>query len=235
MTRSAAIFQHVSFEDLGSFEHVLLDHGFQLTTYQLGVDDLARARVQEPDLLIVLGGPISVNDARRFPFLNEEQAVFSARLLADAPCIGICLGAQLMSLALGGQVLPMLHKEIGWTPLSLSHALASDDPLRAFDATTDVLHWHGEQFTIPEGAVPLASTPICANQAFAWRNNGLALQFHPEVTARGLERWYIGHVEELSAAGCDIVKLRAESRERTNALRERAQLFLDRWLRRRGL
>lgn len=235
MTRHAAVLQHVSFEDLGSFEHVLLDHGFQLTTFQLGADDLARARVQEPDLLIVLGGPISVNDAQRFPFLSEERSLVGARLQADAPCIGICLGAQLMALALGGQVKPMPHEEIGWGPITLRRALPSDDPLRAFDETLDILHWHSEQFTIPEGAVALASTPQCANQAFAWRNNGLALQFHPEVTARGLERWYIGHVAQLSASGVDIPALRAASRERTNALRERAQLFLDRWLMRRGL
>jgi GMP synthase (glutamine-hydrolysing) len=231
----AAVFQHVAFEDLGSFEQVLIDHGFQIDTFQLGVDDLARAYADDPALLIVLGGPISVNDGERFPFLAQERAIVRARLLQDTPCIGICLGAQLMALALGAGVGPMPSKEIGWSKISLSDAVAANDPLRILGEDTPVLHWHGEEFSIPEGAVLLASSAACTNQAFAWKRNGLALQFHPEVSARGLERWYIGHVAELSSAGCDIPALRAAGRRQAEALRGRAQAFLHDWLTRRGL
>jgi GMP synthase (glutamine-hydrolysing) len=233
--RKAAVFQHVAFEDLGSFEQVLHDRGFQVDTFQLGADDLGRAYADDPELLFVLGGPISVNDSARFPFLAQELAIVRARMLQDTPCIGICLGAQLMALAMGGQVAPMGAKEIGWSKLMLSETLATSDPLRILGNDTPVLHWHGEEFTIPEGGVPLASTPACPNQAFAWKRNGLALQFHPEVTARGLERWYIGHVEELSAAGCDIPAMRSEGQRQTEMLRGRAQAFLHDWLSRRGL
>jgi GMP synthase (glutamine-hydrolysing) len=235
MKRQAAVFQHVAFEDLGSFEQVLLDHDFQIDTFQLGVDDLARAYGDDPELLIVLGGPISVNDSERSPFLAQERAIIRARLLQDTPCIGICLGAQLMALALGGSVTAMARKEIGWSRIALSDAVSVNDPLRILGDDTQVLHWHGEAFSVPEGAVPLASTTACAQQAFAWKRNGLALQFHPEVTARGLERWYIGHVEELSAAGADIPALRAKGRQQAEALRGRAQAFLHDWLLRRGL
>jgi GMP synthase (glutamine-hydrolysing) len=244
--RKAAVFQHVAFEDLGSFEQVLHDRGFQVDTFQLGADDLGRAYADDPELLVVLGGPISVNDGARFPFLAQELAIVRARMLQDTPCIGICLGAQLMALAMGGRVTPMRaaeargsareqNKEIGWHKLSLSEALAISDPLRILGNETAVLHWHGEEFTIPEGGVLLASTPACQNQAFAWKRNGLALQFHPEVTARGLERWYIGHVEELTAAGCDIPSMRSEGQRQTEMLRGRAQAFLHDWLSRRGL
>jgi GMP synthase (glutamine-hydrolysing) len=224
----------VAFEDLGSFEQVLQERGFQIDTFQLGVDDLGRAYAEDPDLLLVLGGPISVNDAARFPFLAQEQAIIRARLLCDAPCIGICLGAQLMALALGAPVTPMLDKEIGWSPIQLSDVVAGNDPLQLLGDTA-VLHWHGEQFAIPAGAVSLASTRACPHQAFAWKRNGLAVQFHPEVSARGLERWYIGHVAELSAGGCDIVALRNDSRRNAEALRVRAQAFLREWLAQRGL
>jgi GMP synthase (glutamine-hydrolysing) len=234
MARTAAVFQHLSFEDLGSFETVLLDRGYHINTYQLGADDVKQVQVDEPDLLVVLGGPISVNDVALFPFLRDEHAVLRARLALDAPCVGICLGAQLMSVALGGSVAPMARKEIGWSALSFSAELALDHPLRQL-ARLPVLHWHGEQFTIPAGATALASTDACPHQAFTWRKNGLALQFHPEVTARGLERWYIGHVAELSAAGCDIRALREEGELRARALRARAEVFFESWLSSCGL
>lgn len=234
MTKTAAIFQHLSFEDLGSFEGVLLDRGFHIVNYQLGVDDVNQVQVDRPELLIVLGGPISVNDVSWFPFLRDEHTVLRTRLAADAPCLGICLGAQLMSVALGGSVAPMRGKEIGWSTLRFSSELALEHPLRQL-TQVPVLHWHGEQFSIPAGATALASTDACPHQAFAWKQNGLALQFHPEVTARSLERWYIGHVGELSASGCDIRALREESEERAPLLRSRAESFFDRWLSGRGL
>jgi GMP synthase (glutamine-hydrolysing) len=233
--RRAAVFQHVAFEDLGSFEQVLHDRGFEIDTFQLGADDLGGAYARDPELLLIMGGPISVNDSARFPFLAQELAIVRARMLQDTPCIGVCLGAQLMALAMGGKVSPMRAKEIGWSKLTLSEALATSDPLRILGNDTAVLHWHGEQLTIPEGGVALASTAACANQAFAWKRNGLALQFHPEVTARGLERWYIGHVEELTGAGCDVPTLRSDGQRHAELLRARAQAFLHDWLSRRGL
>ena len=235
MKRRAAVFQHVAFEDLGSFEQVLHDRGFEVDCLQLGVDDLGRAYARDPELLLIMGGPISVNDGARFPFLAQELAIVRARMLQDTPCIGVCLGAQLMALAVGSTVTPMPAKEIGWSKLTMSEALAASDPLRILGDHTAVLHWHGEQFSIPSGAISRASTPSCPNQAFAWKRNGLALQFHPEVTTRGLERWYIGHVEELSAAGCDIPTLRSEGQRHAEVLRARAQAFLHDWLSRRGL
>jgi GMP synthase (glutamine-hydrolysing) len=151
-----------------------------------------------------------------------------SRLSLDLPCLGICLGAQLMSVALGGTVAPLPQKEIGWSPLSFDVA-AREHPLACLEGLP-VLHWHGEQYTLPECAHGLASTALCENQAFKFRQNGLALQFHPEVTASGLERWLIGHVGELMAAQTDINLLRRETLRYAPALRERAQVFFDRWL-----
>jgi len=228
MKRSAVVFQHLAFEDLGSLEDVLLDHGFRVRTLQLGVSELDRIAPEEPALLIVLGGPISVNDGASFPFLQHERAILRSRLSLDLPCLGICLGAQLMSVALGGTVTPMPQREIGWSPLQL-HGSAHDHALSPLEGLP-VLHWHGEQYTLPECAVSLASTAVCENQAFRFRQNGLALQFHPEVTASGLERWLIGHVGELMAANIDINALRRETLRYAPLLRERAQLLFDRWL-----
>lgn len=228
MKRTAIVFQHVAFEDLGSFEGVLRDHHYEIRMLQAGVDDLSRIAQEEAHLTIALGGPVSVNDEGTFRFLRREREILRARLALDLPCLGICLGAQLMAAALGARVSAMSQKEIGWSVLQLLRA-SVEHPLRALEGTP-VLHWHGEQFELPEGVRALASTPSCANQAFAWRHNGLALQFHPEVTARNLERWYIGHVVELAAAGIDIKKMREESLERAPVLRQRAQSFFDKWL-----
>lgn len=229
MKQSAVVLQHLAFEDLGSFEEVLRDHDFELRMLQLGVADLGQLVPEEPGLLIVLGGPISVNDTALFPFLQHELAILRSRMSRDLPCLGICLGAQLMSVALGGTVSAMPHKEIGWSPLQLSRA-GAEHALSAL-ACAPVLHWHGEQYTLPEGAVGLASTEVCLNQAFSFRQNGLALQFHPEVTSLGFERWLIGHVGELTAAKLDINTLRGEAQRYGPELRQRAQAFFDRWLR----
>jgi len=228
MKRHAIVFQHLCFEDLGSFQEVLQDHRYELRVLQLGVDDLGRIAQEEADLAIVLGGPISSNDEQSFAFLRREREILRSRLSLDLPCLGLCLGAQLMARALGASVGPMAQKEIGWSPLAL-HGPLRDNPLAPLDGAA-VLHWHGEEYGLPEGARALASTPQCAQQAFAWRKNGLALQFHPEVTTVGLERWYIGHAVELRAADVDVARLRRESAVQAPALKKRAQALFDAWL-----
>jgi GMP synthase (glutamine-hydrolysing) len=233
MTKTVTVLQHVAFEDLGSFERVLRQRGMRVETIQLDVDPLVEQSVLDAELVVVLGGPISVNDAKHFPFLHEERALLARRLQADAPTLGICLGAQLMSLALGGSVSAMGHKEIGFGPLSLHAEVAANHPLRKLG--DPVVHWHGEQFTVPEGATPLASTSLCANQAFSWQRHGLALQFHPEVTARGLNRWLIGHAGELEAARIDISALRADAARHGEALAARGCAFFEAWLAQCGL
>src|SRR5262249_30752243 len=128
------------------------------------------------------------------------------------PILGICLGSQLMAKALGARVYKGKRKEIGWSPLTLTDA-GKRSPLRALGARPSVLHWHGDTFDLPEDATLLASTPAYRNQAFAWKDHALALQFHPEVTAHGLERWFIGHATEIATTrGVDVPSLRRATR-----------------------
>lgn len=225
--QTATIIQHIPIEDLGSFEAILCARGVRLEHRLAGRDPIDARSVGDPDLLVVLGGPLSVNDTADFPFLREEVEILRARLQADRPCLGVCLGAQLISVALGGQVRPMPSKEIGWAPLELEPA---PNPLAPLASAPRVLHWHGEEFSLPRGAQPLASSPLCANQAFQWRERTLALQFHPEVTPEGLETWYIGHISELRAAGVAIGQLRADSAEFGPAARAAGRELFERWL-----
>ncbi|MES1196892.1 MAG: glutamine amidotransferase, partial [Steroidobacter sp.] len=151
---------------------------------------------------------------------------------AQRPTLGICLGAQLIAAALGAKVFPGTNgKEIGWSavfPPQDAPASAILKPL--FNPELKVLHWHGDTFEIPAGAQHLASSRQYANQAFAVENFALALQFHPEVQTRQLERWYIGHAAELSRAGISIQELRDAGLEYGHALEQVAKQLWTDWL-----
>ncbi|MCB1876276.1 MAG: gamma-glutamyl-gamma-aminobutyrate hydrolase family protein, partial [Chromatiales bacterium] len=145
-TLHAVVIRHLAFEDLGSFAPLLGSDPWNLSYLEAGVDDLSPAA--DADLLVVLGGPIGVNEEREYPFLSEELALLEKRLAADRPTLGICLGAQLIAKALGAQVYPGPAKEIGWSPLSLSSS-GADSCLAAVDGgLTPVLHWHGDTFDL---------------------------------------------------------------------------------------
>lgn len=204
-------FRHVAFETLGLLEPLLQARGHDVTYLEMGWDDPAAA--DNADLLVVLGGPIGAYEGMFYPFIAPELAAIERRLKAQRPTIGLCLGAQMMALALGAKVYPgPAGKEIGWGALSLA-ASASNHPLQHLaPGKTRVLHWHGDTFDLPPGATLLASSPLYAHQAYALGSFGLATQFHAEVTARDMERWLIGHACEIAATpGVDIPALRSDT------------------------
>ena len=219
------VIRHVSFEGIGTIADELAGRGLAF-----GYLDPPRQQVlgaADAQLLIVMGGPISVNDVDRFPYLADEIELIRYRIDNSLPTLGICLGAQLIARALGAAVAPMPGPEIGWKPLALSDAGGSS-PLRHL--ASPVLHWHGEMFELPPGCPSLASTPGCANQAFAVDHHALALQFHIEVGSQDLEHWLVGHVHELDHHGISVSKLREDTRRYcTTAVAEGRQL-LAAWL-----
>jgi len=221
---------HVAFEDLGSFEQILREEGFEVEYLCAASDDLDDIRPETDELLIILGGPVSVNDLGEYPFLKTELEILAERLAADMPTLGICLGAQLIASALGAKVYPGQRKEIGWSPIKLNNA-GSRSALRHFVGEgVRVLHWHGETFDLPEDATLLASSEHYTNQAFSYGKT-LALQFHPEVTARGLEQWFIGHTGEIHRTdGISVHQLRDDTDRFADTLQARAYEFLTEWL-----
>lgn len=192
--------------------------------------------MRDADLLFILGGPIGANDDRDFPFLKHELQSIEHRLEAGKPVLGICLGSQLLARALGARVFPAPTKEIGWSPLALT-ADGYGSPLEHLAGyKTSVLHWHGDTFELPADAVRLASTPACDNQAFRWGNHVLALQFHPEVTRIGLERWFIGHICEIKASPrISVAGLRNDTARCAPALEIQGRKFFADWLERIAL
>jgi GMP synthase (glutamine-hydrolysing) len=227
---TALAIRHVPFEDLGSFASPLRERGFAVAYRDAGLDDLGARDLLDADLLIVLGGPIGVYEARDYPFLKGEIAMVERRLKAGRPVLGLCLGAQIMAKALGARVYRGKRKELGWSPLELTDA-GRESALAELGPRTAALHWHGDTFDLPREAELLASTRLYANQAFAWRRHALGLQFHIETTVHGLERWFVGHALEIaSTRGVDLGQLRRETRRLGPRLEERGPRVLKAWL-----
>lgn len=224
----ALAIRHVAFEDLGSLLPLLRKLGYSVR-YVDATDGIFDESPLSPDLVVVLGGPVGVYEHAAYPFLNEELRYLERRLQAELPVVGICLGAQLIAGALGARVYRGHVKEIGWAPVALTGA-GRNSPLCHLE-NTSVLHWHGDSFDIPHGGKLLASTDAYVNQAFSWGVCALAMQFHIEVTAAALERWYVGHACEIAAAQTVCLNaLRIESETFAPLLRPRAEEVLTHWM-----
>ena len=229
--RTALAIRHIAFEDLGTLAMALEYYDIAITYVDAGVDDLTRIDPLGPDVLISLGGPIGAYDEHDYPFLTDELHLIEKRLGSDRPTLGICLGAQLIARALGARVYPGPQPELGWAPLILS-AAGHASPLSALaEEQTPVLHWHGDTFDLPPGAVHLAATSMYANQAFTWGQRTLALQCHPEVTATDLERWWIGHVDTIRRhVGISLPQLRRDTQRYALPLAQHAMRCWQAWL-----
>lgn len=183
-----AIVQHVEHEPpglLGEIWHqagvlvdiVRLDQGHSLPS----LDDC--------QALIVMGGPMNVYQEREYPFLTAEDAFIKEALSREVPYLGICLGAQLLAKALGAPVTPNRVKEVGFHYVKLTAGGAQDPLFQGCGGGLEVFQWHQDTFAIPEGAVRLATSEMCANQAFRYGRAAYGLQFHVEVTPEMLELW----------------------------------------------
>lgn len=228
--KTALAIRHIAFEDLDSFAGLLAERGYAIRYLDAGYDDLTALNPLADDLLIVLGGPIGVYEDAAYPFIRTELELLQARLQAGRPTLGICLGCQMIAQALGARVYPGEHREIGWKPLILTEA-GRQSALASFADQTPVLHWHGDTFDLPEGATLLASSDLYPHQAFSWGPHALALQFHIETTARGLERWFIGHAAQIAATpGLCVPTLRTATANHAVNAEAKGRQGLAAWL-----
>jgi GMP synthase-like glutamine amidotransferase len=175
------VLQHVAFEGIGSMEPWLTERGADIRYTRFFEND-PLPDLGAVDLLIVMGGPMSVNDEADFPWLKLEKQIIREAVERDIRVLGVCLGAQLIANALRSRVYPNTVKEIGWFPIQGVH---EGEGAFRFPSECTVLHWHEETFDLPRGAVRLARSVGCDNQAFQWNRHVIGLQFHLEMTADG--------------------------------------------------
>ncbi|MGA3027858.1 MAG: gamma-glutamyl-gamma-aminobutyrate hydrolase family protein [Bryobacteraceae bacterium] len=180
------VVRHVPFEHLGRIAPALERAGFSYQYYDL----FAGAAPPDPaasPALILMGGPQSANDD--LDYLRAELRLIEAAVRAGRPVLGICLGAQLLAKALGARVYRNPVKEIGWFPLHFNEAGAGDPLLTGLANPSPVLQWHGETFDLPAGAIHLAWSEACRNQAFRYGSRVYGFQFHLETTADMIADW----------------------------------------------
>lgn len=223
---------HVRFEDLGSFAEPLERHGYDVSYRHAGSAPLSDAEWRDIDLVVILGGPIGAGDSDAYPWLRDELAGLSLRLSLQRPTLGVCLGAQLMAVALGGRVerrtgpAGSAAPEIGWSTLSIAD---QDSEFKAIDGVS-VLHWHGDNIVLPPGLASAAATDGTPCQGFQVGSHALAIQFHAEFQPASLEEWLAGHAAELAHARIDLQRLRDETLFHGDALVRSGQALLAGWL-----
>ena len=218
MKKRLLVCQHVAFEILGTLNPLLKSCGFRVKYVNFGRDPRARPSLDGYDGLVVLGGPMSACDDAGHQHLVTEVGLVQGAIERGLPVLGICLGAQIIARALGADVRPNGVKEIGWYDLSLRPAGRADPLFAHFGPTERIFQWHGDTFDLPEGAVHLASSPTCENQAFCYGDSVYALQFHLEVDEALIDRWlsvpvHLAELEELHGA-IDPDTVRGETRLR---------------------
>lgn len=175
----AHLFQHVPFEGLGSIEPWLVSNGYEITHTPF-FHSTKLPELDEIDLLVIMGGPMSVHDVEEHPWFSQEKAFIRSAIDAGKKVLGVCLGAQLIAHAMGARVYKNAVKEIGWLPIHASPQV--HDSCFHFPPMANVFHWHGETFDLPQEAVLLASSTGCKNQAFQIGKHVIGLQFHLETT-----------------------------------------------------
>ncbi|MES1208828.1 MAG: gamma-glutamyl-gamma-aminobutyrate hydrolase family protein [Pseudomonadota bacterium] len=196
----AIVLQHTATEGPERVATGLAARGVALDVRPVFAGAPVPADAAPDELVVLMGGPMGVGDAGdpRWPFLSQEIALLRKLVARDAPVLGICLGAQLLAAGAGARVYPNMRpgpdggpvpaREVGWGPVDLVNA-AGESVLAGLPPRPLVLHWHGDTFDLPAGAVHLASTPVCPNQAFRLGRRQIAFQFHCELEESTIGVW----------------------------------------------
>jgi len=171
--------QHVPFEGLGGIKAWLQNAGYKISSTKFH-ESAKLPSPDEIDLLVLMGGPMSANDEEVFPWLSLEKEFLRGVIGSGKPVLGVCLGAQLIASAMGGDIFPNPVKEIGWFPVR--SVAAKPNTTFVFPESTEVFHWHGETLSLPPGAIRIAESSGCRNQAFQIGKSVIGLQFHLETT-----------------------------------------------------
>ncbi|MGC4003738.1 MAG: type 1 glutamine amidotransferase [Pirellulales bacterium] len=191
--RPVLIWRHVDDEPPGVVVDVLCAAGVATEIWDLSVPGERTFDVEAYLGIVILGGPMSVDQTTEYPFLAAEIRWLRDALKHKLPILGLCLGGQLLAKALGAKVCAHPVPELGWHTVELTPAGEMDPLLSETPSPAPVCQWHGDTFDLPAGGVLLASSAICRHQAFRFGSTAWGFQFHPEVSRDLLERWMADH------------------------------------------
>lgn len=209
--------QHVPFETPEKIADWVQDNGFTLSGTLL-YEHSQFPLQSEFDLLIVLGGPMSVHDEVDFPWIIQEKQFINETIAHKKLVLGICLGAQLTAEVLGGKVYKNSYSEIGWFPVKMTEEAQITKFLRHLPQEYTPFHWHGETFHLPDTIKSAALSLGCANQAFEYQGHVVGLQFHLESSNDSIER-LISHCGDEMTAGA-YTQQATQMLEQTSLLRQ---------------
>ncbi len=195
--KKAAAIKNIGIEGPGSLGKYLVSAGYALEEVDLQGGDACPVNAGDYDAIIILGGPLNVDETKEHPFLTDEFRLIEDCLKTDTRLIGICLGGQLIAKTLGAEVKPNGIKEIGWYDVKPTEAGGQDALFKSLPETFSAFHWHTNTFDIPEGAARLMESELCKNQAFTY-GKAVALQFHLEVEADDIRLWSKAYADELA-------------------------------------
>jgi GMP synthase (glutamine-hydrolysing) len=220
------ILQHIEIETPGLIGDALADARIATQSFlQAPPSTLAGF-----DGLVVMGGPQSVYEQDRYPWLRDELRLIADALRAGMPILGVCLGSQLLAAALGARVYPGKQKEIGWYPVTLTEAAREDALLRGLPTTFTPLHWHGDVFDLPPGAVVLASSALTPVQIYRYGANAYGFLCHLEVTDRHVSDWVVSFAGELQSSCIDGAAIRDAASHCLPEVRTLGASVFDRWV-----
>lgn len=228
------VLQHVAAEPLGTLDPLIRARGHRIRYVNFQRDPDASPSLDRYHGLIVLGGPMNVEDQAQRPHLTTELRLIEQALAQDKPVLGICLGAQLLAHALGAPVRRHRNAEIGWYDLATTPAGRDDRVLAPLGNACPVFQWHSYSFDIPQSAEHLATTASCENQAFRYGARAYGFQFHLEVDQALIERWLgiPAYREELCGAGLghDDAYVRRATLEHVSTMQRAAEPVFDNFL-----
>ena len=183
------IVKHIDIEGPGTLGDFLKSQGEPFRIVELGAGEPLPADPKAFKAVVVLGGPMNVDEENIYPFLKPENEFIQKVLKAGIPFLGICLGSQLLAKAAGAKVIKSPVKEIGWYQIRLTDQGKKDPLFNGFREDDPIYHWHGDMFQIPSNGQLLASAQGCPHQALKVGKNAYGLQFHVEVTDKSIKEW----------------------------------------------
>ena len=228
--RPVLIFRHVACEGPGYLGDFLDLNEIPYTIIRIDAGIPVPPSVDGASGLVFMGGPMSVNDD--LPWIHDELALIRSAHHDGMPVLGHCLGGQLISKALGGEVTRNPVKEIGWFPLKCAALTPATAWLKKLEFTTACFHWHGERFSLPAGAQPLFHSGFCHNQGFVI-GHALALQCHVEMQAHMVREWLDYYKDDLPAPAQSVQSSEAmldDIDQRITHLHGFADIIYGEWL-----